>query len=156
MNVSQQINKIYGNRIRLRAMGVWIKDDKALMISHKGLNLENKFWNFPGGGVEKGEAIEDALKREFKEETNSEIKVLDLVIFREFINPPLHALELYFRVNGTNQNPSLGFDPELNIIQNLKWFSWTELKKLPKNQKPGFFVQFNSWQDLLANGLKFY
>jgi 8-oxo-dGTP diphosphatase len=126
------------------------------MISHKGLNKANEFWNFPGGGVEKGEAIEDALKREFKEETNVEVSVFDLVIFREFVSPPLHALELYFIVNGSNQNPFLGFDPELNIIQSIKWFSWDELMELPSNQKPDFFNLFNSWQELLTNGLKFY
>jgi ADP-ribose pyrophosphatase YjhB (NUDIX family) len=40
------------------------KDNKYLLLYHPLTNL----WTLPGGKVEKGESLEEALKREIKEE----------------------------------------------------------------------------------------
>lgn len=44
------------------------KDDKVLIVRRlDGTHLENK-WEFPGGKIEQGESMEEALERELKEE----------------------------------------------------------------------------------------
>lgn len=61
--------------------GAVIKDGKVLM----NLRTEEECpdahmkWEFPGGKVEFGESPEEAIVREFKEETGREIKVLSLL-----------------------------------------------------------------------------
>jgi len=52
-----------------------------LMSSHKWRGK----WVLPGGHIELGERMEDALRREVKEETNLEIRDLEFLCFQEFI-----------------------------------------------------------------------
>jgi nucleoside triphosphatase len=52
-----------------------------LMSSHKWRGK----WVVPGGHIELGERMEDALRREIKEETNLEIRDIEFVCFQEFV-----------------------------------------------------------------------
>jgi 8-oxo-dGTP diphosphatase len=149
--ISEEIRKVYGNKIRVRVCGVLTFENKILLVNHTGLNSENIFWNFPGGGVEKGERIKDALVREFKEETNIEISIEKMGLMNQIIKNPLHGIELYFKVNASVFNERLGFDPELNIISDIKWFSKEELQNLSNNHKPYFLSNFNALNAWIFN-----
>ena len=59
--------------MRIRSASILIKDGKILLIHRK--NGGNEYYSFPGGGVEKGETIEDACIRELLEETSIKIKI---------------------------------------------------------------------------------
>ena len=93
---------------------VWLPRDKLIfrpgayaVVLHKGQVLvvstrtSGKLF-FPGGGIELGERVEDALRREVKEETGIEIEVQRLLHFEEdlFYYDPLdeasHSLLLFF------------------------------------------------------------
>jgi nucleoside triphosphatase len=52
-----------------------------LMNSHKWKGK----WVVPGGHIELGERMEDALRREVKEETNLDIYDIEFICFQEFI-----------------------------------------------------------------------
>ena len=53
---------------------VIIKDGK-LFATQRGYGEWKDWWEFPGGKIEPGEAPEEALKREIKEELDTEIEV---------------------------------------------------------------------------------
>ncbi|MCP9767600.1 NUDIX hydrolase [Lacihabitans sp. LS3-19] len=149
--ISEELSKIYGNKIRVRVCGVLTFKDKILMVNHSGLNSDNIFWNFPGGGVEHGESLQDALKREFKEETNIDITVDKMVLMNQIIKKPLHGIELYFNVNANFFNEKLGFDPEINIISEIRWFTLNEVQNLPNHHKPDFMANFKTLNALIFN-----
>ena len=151
-----QINaqQLYGNRIRVRACGICIENNRVLMIGHRAILGENTFWSPPGGGVEVGEMAEDALKREFLEETGLEISVGKLLIMNEFVKLPLHGIELFFVVKRVGGELILGHDPEMNLdeqlIQKIEWLSLDEIKRLNLSEKHQFWQKFGSFDEINA------
>jgi 8-oxo-dGTP diphosphatase len=67
------------NRIIPVAIAIIHKENKFLMTERKGNDPDDaqfgRIWHFPGGSVEFGEEVFDALKREIKEELNLAIAV---------------------------------------------------------------------------------
>jgi ADP-ribose pyrophosphatase YjhB (NUDIX family) len=61
---------------------VIIKNGEVLLI--KRVKPDAIYWVFPGGGVEEGETLEDALRREMLEETGLTVNILKLVLRRTF------------------------------------------------------------------------
>lgn len=151
-----QINAqlLYGNRIRVRACGICIENNRVLMIGHRAILGENTFWSPPGGGVEVGEMADDALRREFLEETGLEIEVGKLLIMNEFVKLPLHGIELFFVVKRVGGEVVLGHDPEMNLgeqlIQKIEWLSLDEIKRLNLNEKHQFWQKFESFDEIIA------
>jgi len=58
------------------AVVVAVNRHGALLLQQRS---DNGQWSFPGGMLEMGEALEDAAKREFKEETGRNISNLSLL-----------------------------------------------------------------------------
>ena len=71
--------------------GVIISEGRALLI-RRGSEPLRGAWSIPGGRLELGETIAQGVARELLEETNLEVRVLDLIevferIFREDSSP---------------------------------------------------------------------
>ena len=90
------------DRPRIRVAGIVIQENSILLIQH--IKNEKKYWLVPGGGVDWGESLEDALIREYKEETNLDIEVKEFLFFSEAISPDKnkHVINLYFLVKIKN------------------------------------------------------
>lgn len=60
----------------VRVYGLLLDDDNQILISDE-LAYGVSFSKFPGGGLEYGEGTIDALKREFVEECETQIEIID-------------------------------------------------------------------------------
>ena len=131
----KSVKEVFGNEVRIRVCGLCYKDDAILLIKH---NIDGQtLWAPPGGGVEFGESIDRTLIREFKEETTLDVKPGYFLFFNEFINPPLHAIELFYQINSYSGVLALGSDPELteqNIIEQIGFFDKNSIAGLPSNK----------------------
>ena len=151
-----QINaqQLYGNKIRVRACGICIENDRVLMIGHRAILGENTFWSPPGGGLEIGEMAEDALRREFLEETGLKISVGKLLLMNEFVNLPLHGIELFFFVKRVKGELILGHDPEMEmsqqLIQKIEWLSLDKIKSLNLSEKHSFWQKYKSFDEIIT------
>lgn len=66
--------------IRISGRGIVVNDDKVLLNEFG----EGEYYNIPGGAVETGETVKDAVKRELLEETGLSVTVEDLVFVLEY------------------------------------------------------------------------
>lgn len=96
---------------------------------------DSDIWTAPGGGVEFGETLEEALKREFQEETGLSITVKKLLHVNELLELPYHAIELFFLVEKLYGELRLGSDPEHNkedqLLKEIRFFREDELSGIP-------------------------
>ena len=58
--------------------GICVKDGKILLVKRSCEPFKG-FWHVVGGQVQKNEGLEEAIRREFKEETTLDIKVGDVI-----------------------------------------------------------------------------
>lgn len=149
--MKHKIAEKYGHRTRLRACGLCWKDNDLLMINHS-IGSSGVFWAPPGGGVEFGQSVHDALIREFLEETNLTIHPKKFLFACELISHPLHALELFFEAVYVTGTIRLGIDPESpsdqQLIRDVQYLPFDEIKALPVTDRHGIFRFVNTAEEL--------
>lgn len=99
--------------------------------NHELLLLKSPKWEgryvVPCGHVEFMESIEDAVRREVREETGLEVKDLQFIQFLEFLNPPqYHKKNLHF-VGMEYSCQSIGRDVIIN--EESTGYLWTPPQK---------------------------
>ena len=120
------------DKINIRVYAIYLNEKNELMALDEAYAGE-KLVKLPGGGLEFGEGTIECLHREFAEELNLKIEVLehfytqeDFLVSRFRENEQL--LTIYYTVNILNLE-------DLNIlddsIENVKWVSLHEENPLP-------------------------
>jgi 8-oxo-dGTP diphosphatase len=149
-----EVLRLYGNRLRIRVCGLYREGDRLLMVRHRGINPSDTFWCPPGGGLQFGEATREGLIREFDEETGLQIEVGDMLFVNEFMEPPLHALELFFEVRAVGGYLRQGIDPEMSldgqIIEDVRLMTFEEIKSYPPEEVHTLFARCRTIEDVFA------
>jgi 8-oxo-dGTP pyrophosphatase MutT (NUDIX family) len=65
----------FTNPVTIGVRLLLVKDNQALLVQH---TYQPDQWFFPGGGVKKGETIEQAARREAAEEVGADLGILSL------------------------------------------------------------------------------
>ncbi|MGE6346840.1 NUDIX hydrolase [Bacillus mycoides] len=142
------------NVMQVRVTGILIEDEKVLLVKQR---VANRNWSLPGGRVENGETLEEAMIREMREETGLEVKIKRLLYIcdkPDAIPSLLHITFLLERIAGEIKLPSNEFD--LNPIHDVQMVAIEELSRYGFSEKfiklaSEKFLNAGSYQGLKQN-----
>ena len=127
---------------KVRATGVLIENDSLLLVNQKLAN--NKNWSLPGGRVEPGETLEQALIREMKEETGLDVEPIRMLYVCDVAasgNTVLHITFLTRRIGGEITLPTNEFDE--NPIHDVRFIPIDELTEYGISEKFVALIRIN-------------
>lgn len=110
----------------IRVTGILIENNNILIVQQK--LSESRAWSLPGGRLERGESLEQGLKRELKEETGLDVQVERLLYLCDVNasdNTILHITFLLKRIGGEITLPTNEYDA--NPIHDVRFVSIDEL-----------------------------
>ena len=135
--------------IRITVRAVIVQNDKILLIKKDSPN-EGVRYTLPGGALESGETLHQAVIRECLEEINTAVKAYDVLHIADFFIPKLepapytrHQLEVLIQCQTpADYNPSSGPDPDKHQV-GVEW--------LPVNELAQHIISPNFFAELLIN-----
>lgn len=113
--------------IRVRVAAAIVEEGRLLLVKHLKNGTENLL--LPGGGVEPGETLHEAVVRELREETGYSIVPGPLLFTAESIPPDhhRHILHVCFRATRPNARLEPVHVPDDPIITGKVWVPLAEL-----------------------------
>ncbi|MFI5251535.1 MAG: NUDIX domain-containing protein [Bacteroidota bacterium] len=78
------------------AVGIIVKDGKALLCQRKKTMRYGLKWEFPGGKVENGEPLEECLRRELEEELGIAATIGPLYHRRQYEYPDSGIYDVFY------------------------------------------------------------
>lgn len=113
------------NPIEIILRAIIINDDRILLCQPH----DKSYYYLPGGHLEKGETLENSLKRELKEEAAVEVKSMQYLDLKEHFFDDQHGnhheLNLIYKVELVAGNPKDIICQEDHFI-----FTWVDITKL--------------------------
>ena len=120
----------------VRVYGLLINEREQILISDEE-EYGVRFSKFPGGGLEYGEGLIDGLQREFMEECNAAVTVLNHFYTTDFFCKSAfndsQIISVYYFVKPDNElqlnfkEKIFDFDSDGEILQAFRWKSISEL-----------------------------
>ncbi|MGJ1203214.1 NUDIX domain-containing protein [Sphingobacterium lactis] len=145
----------------VRVYGILLNENNEVLISDE--RTENvSFTKFPGGGLEYGEGLIDALKREYMEETGMEVEVLKHIYTTDFYEKSSfnesQIISIYYQVKCINKVnlkiTTRTFDfTEKSLEGKLQAFRLIPLHQLQENDLT-FKTDQAAWREFLKSIVK--
>lgn len=109
----------------LVTVGGLLRDSQGNVLLVRTRKWSNK-WGIPGGKVELGETLEDAFRRETREETGLELSNPHLIMIQEAINhPEFHRPAHFVLINYVAD--VAGEKPLVTLNDEAEEYAWTPL-----------------------------
>lgn len=101
---------------RIRVGAIIVNNNEILLVKH--VKPHASYWLLPGGGVEPGETLPDALRRELQEEACLEIDPGEPCMLVDSIMPDggRHIVNVHFRATILSGEPRLGIDDTVSEV----------------------------------------
>lgn len=107
-----------------------IESGRILLVERGNAPLEG-YWSLPGGGVETGERLEEAMRREIREETGLEVEVMGVLeVFERIMNDAEGRVEYHYVLIDYLCRPAGGTLCAATDASRCGWFSEAEIAGL--------------------------
>jgi 8-oxo-dGTP diphosphatase len=120
------------------AVGAVVVSDGRLLMIRRSKDPGAGLWSLPGGRVEHGEYLADALRREVAEETGLTVEVRDLLGILEVVGDPHYVILDYFAELAGDGDPAASDD-----VSDARWVRLDEVAALPCT--PRFVETLRGW-----------
>ena len=124
-------------QFNVRVYGLLINERNEVLISDEQ-EYGMRFIKFPGGGLEYGEGLIDGLKREFVEECDTEIEVVNHFYTTDFFVKSAfndsQIISIYYLVRNISplnfivKTAIYDFDGEGDVLQSFRWINLADLQ----------------------------
>ncbi len=137
------------NGFNIRIYAICIRDNKIFVLTEAYAHIDTILTKFPGGGLEYGEGTIDCLHREFDEELNLKIKIIDHFYTQDsfqtsLINDNKQIFCIYYLVDILNLE-------ELEIkIEYIKKVSWCDISSENPFTLPVDKIVFEKLQNIFG------
>jgi len=103
-----------------------VNEQGKILLARRSINARNEkgMWELPGGCVKFNEKLEDAVKREVREELGIDVEVVRHIITRNHILPGQHWVTPAYLCRIIRGEPK---NMELEKCDEIGWFSMDEL-----------------------------
>ncbi len=123
------------------AVGAIVVKDGRLLMVRRAHDPGAGLWSLPGGRVEHGEYLAEALRREVSEETGLDVEVRDLVGILEVVGDPHYVILDYFAEVVGDPTPVAAGD-----VSDARWVPLDEVTSLECT--PRFVETLRGWRVL--------
>ena len=130
-------------QITLAVGAIVIRDDTLLMV-RRGREPNQGLWSIPGGRVEPGEYLSDAIRREVKEETGLDVEIGALVGILEVPGDDHYVILDYSATASATDEPVPGDDAD-----EVKWVPLDDVSSL--DCTPRFVETLTAWGVLVSD-----
>lgn len=107
-----------------------VSDGERLVLVRRGGEPFRGWWGLPGGAVELGETVEEALRREVLEETGLEVEVEGFLTYKDAVNRDeaqrvrFHYVILFFAARPVGGRLQASDDAAEAV-----WVPWSEVDR---------------------------
>lgn len=126
-------------RFNVRVYGLLINEHNQILVTDEIFSNGNKATKFPGGGLELGEGLIEGLIREFKEEADIEVSVVEHFYTTHFFQPSFfdtdsQIISVYYICRSHEwqkvKTSSIKYDFEVIPGEEAESFRWVALTDL--------------------------
>jgi 8-oxo-dGTP diphosphatase len=120
------------------AVGVIVRHENRILLVQRGHEPSRGLWTFPGGAIELGESLHEAVRREALEETGLDVEVEEVAtVIDNIVADEAGRVRYHYVIVDFFARPAGGALHSGSDAWQARWFSLAELDGVEMTEKAG-------------------